>query len=159
MAVAAMSASSATARVYEGLDAVLAALALGRLVVRLVPGRLGAVLVDRLLGRVPTLAVDQLLAVVRLLVHEIAHWLTSFLHAAFRRFDPRKRRLRSTHGAAARFLATREQEPAGVGHRQVQLPLQVLHAGGGARVAPARRRAQLRGDRAAGGSALRGGGG
>ena len=55
----------------------------------------------------------------------------------------------SPHGAAARFVGTRDQERARVGHRQVQLPLPLLHAGGGARVAAARRAPDLRGDGAA----------
>ena len=50
--------------------------------------------------------------------------------------------------SARRRLGPRDQEPPRLGHGQVQLPLPLLHAGGRARVASARRGAHLRGDRA-----------
>src|SRR2546430_11829431 len=59
------------------------------------------------------------------------------------------RSLVSWHAAAARFLGTRDQVAARLGDGQVQLPLPLLHAGGGARVARTGRVAELRGDRAA----------
>src|SRR5688572_4601266 len=57
--------------------------------------------------------------------------------------------LGSLDGAAHRQLGPGDQERPRLRHRQVQFPLHVLHARGGARVAPAGRGAQLRGDRAA----------
>src|SRR5829696_5972513 len=70
-----------------------------------------------------------------------------------RTFSPRGQhgnlRLRSVRGRARRQLGSRDQIGARLGHRQVQLPLHLLHAGGRARVAPARQGAVVRGDRAA----------
>src|SRR5256885_4328935 len=59
------------------------------------------------------------------------------------------RSLVSWHAATARFLGTRDQVAARLGDGQVQLPLPLLHAGGGARVARTGRAAELRGDPAA----------
>ena len=67
----------------------------------------------------------------------------------FRRPGPSKTWVIWRSGAARRFLGPRDPQPAGLRHGQVQLPLPLLHAGGGARVAPARRGPELRGDRAA----------
>src|SRR6266516_5424638 len=53
----------------------------------------------------------------------------------------------SCDGAAHRRLGPGNPQRAGFRHRQVQLPLPLLHAGGGSRVARARRAADLRGDR------------
>src|ERR671925_2274613 len=50
-------------------------------------------------------------------------------------------------GAARRRVGARDRESARFGHRQVQLPLHVLHARGGARVAAEAGGAELRGDR------------
>src|SRR5204863_4658574 len=53
------------------------------------------------------------------------------------------------HGAAAGFLGARDQIAPRLGHGQVQLPLPLLHASGGSRMARPRRGPELRGDLAA----------
>src|SRR5919201_60848 len=57
--------------------------------------------------------------------------------------------LRLARAAARRLVGPRHREPAGVGHGQVQLPLHVLHAGRGPRMAAEAGGAELRGDRTA----------
>ena len=54
------------------------------------------------------------------------------------------------HGSALRRPRPPHLRPPRLGHRPLQLPLPVLHAGRGPALARARRDAQLRGDRAAG---------
>src|ERR671935_1378528 len=57
--------------------------------------------------------------------------------------------LRLARAAARRLVGPRHREPTGVGHGQVQLPLHVLHAGRGPRMAAEAGGAELRGDRTA----------
>src|SRR5205085_3256801 len=67
--------------------------------------------------------------------------------AVFRRTTLRNMRVGCGRGSAARRLGPADQVTSHLRHGQVQLPLHVLHAGGGPRMAAPRRDPELRGDR------------